>query len=648
MSNDTKPSFRLDRSTMTVLSILLAILLFLSVNIVSNTVFRSAQLDLTQDSLFTVSGGTRDILAALDEPITLKFYRSELVQQIPALAAYGTRVEELLERYAGLAGDKVKLEKFAPEQFSVEEDQAVGFGIQGVPVNAAGEVMYFGLAGTNSTDDEDIIPFFTPSREAFLEYDLSKLVFNLSKPGKTIVAMISSLPIAADQARRFAPWVAYEQAQQFFDIRIIGGNVKRISDETDVILLIQPTSLSPTTLYAIDQFVMRGGKAMIFADPHVEVNPPPQPQQGQPYTPPAGHALGPLLDAWGIEASPEGIVGDRIAAQRVAALSGGRRVVTEYLPWLSLGPVSINREDVVTRDLERINLIAAGQVGVKEGSSLTMTPLLFSSEQSQLLDINDVRPSPNPIQILTDFVASDEVLTIAGRFTGSAASAYPDGPPPREDSRTDAGPDPELVAEHLASSDGPINAIVIADADLLADQIWMQGGGGSQAVPVAQNGDLFVNMLDNLAGSASLIGLRGRGLSARAFTLVDEIRRDSELQFRSKERELLQNIEETQQRIAELQRTDEGQFILSVEQQKTISDLRREIVRARAELREVQHALQEDIDQLDATLKVINIGAIPLLIALVALALFFARRARFGRRIRSTRGELAVTGGRAS
>lgn len=648
MPNISKPSFRLDRSTLTVISIVLAIILFLSVNIVSNTVFRSAQLDLTQDSLFTVSGGTREILAELDEPLTLKFYRSELVQQIPALAAYATRVEELLERYAGLAGDKIKLEKFAPEQFSVEEDQAVGFGIQGVPVNAAGEVMYFGLAGTNSTDDEDIIPFFTPSREAFLEYDLSKLVFNLSKPGKTIVAMISSLPIAADQARRFAPWVAYEQAQQFFDIRIIGGNVKRISGETDLILLIQPTSLSPTTLYAIDQFVMRGGKAMIFADPHVEVNPPPQPQQGQPYAPPAGHALGLLLDAWGIEASPDGIVGDRIAAQRVAALSGGRRVVTEYLPWLSLGPVSINREDVVTRDLERINLIAAGQVSVKEGSSLTMTSLLFSSEQSQMLDINAVRPNPNPIQILTDFEASNEVFTIAGRFTGPADSAYPDGPPPREDSRADSGPDPELVAEHRARSDGPINAIVIADADLLADQIWMQGGGGSQAVPVAQNGDLFVNMLDNLAGSASLIGLRGRGLSARAFTLVDDIRRDAELQFRSKERELLQNIGETQQRIADLQQTDEGQFILSVEQQKTISDLRRDIVRKRAELREVQHALQEDIDQLEATLKVVNIGAIPLLIALVALALFFARRARFGRRIRSTRGELAVTGGRES
>ena len=176
----------------------------------------------------------------------------------------------------------------------------------------------------------------------------------------------------------------------------------------------------------------------------------------------------------------------------------------------------------------------------------------------------------------------------------------------------------------------------------------MQGGGGSQAVPVAQNGDLFVNMLENLAGSASLIGLRGRGLSARPFTLVDEIRRDAELQFRSKERELLQNIESTQARIAELQRTDEGQFILSADQQRAIGDFRRDIVRSRAELREVQHALQQDIDDLDATIKVVNIGAIPLLIALVAIGLFFVRRQRFGRRIRSTRGELAVTGGRAS
>jgi len=648
MTKQSKAGPKLDRNTMTVLSIVLAIVLFLAVNIISNSVFKSAQLDLTEDALFTVTDGTREILTALDEPVTLKFYRSEQVQQIPALAAYATRVEELLDRYAGLADGKIKLEKFAPEQFSVEEDQAVGFGIQGVPISSAGEVMYFGLAGTNSTDDEDIIPFFTPSREAFLEYDLSKLVFNLSKPGKTVVAMISSLPIAADQARRFAPWVAYEHAQQFFDIRIIGGNIKRISDDTDMVLLIQPTNLSPTTQYAIDQFVMRGGKALIFADPHVEVNPPPQTQQGQPYIPPAGHALGALFDAWGIQADPSGVVGDRIAAQRVAALSGGRRVVTEYLPWLSLGPISINRDDVITQDLERINLIAAGRVGVREGSGLTMTPLLFSSAQSQLLDVEAIRPNPNPIQILTDFKASGDVMTIAGRFTGAAQSAFPDGPPDREDDRNATGPDPDLVAEHRAQSDGSITAIVVADADLLADQIWMQAGGGSQAVPVAQNGDLFVNMLENLAGSASLIGLRGRGLSARPFTLVDEIRRDAELQFRSKERELLQNIESTQARIAELQRTDEGQFILSADQQRAIGDFRRDIVRSRAELREVQHALQQDIDDLDATIKVVNIGAIPLLIALVAIGLFFVRRQRFGRRIRSTRGELAVTGGRAS
>ena len=648
MASEKQTGRNVDRNAMTVASIVLAIVLFLSINVISNSVFRSAQLDLTEDSLFTVTPGTRDILAALDEPVTLKYYRSERVQQIPALASYATRVEELLERYADLADGKIKLEKYVPEQFSIEEDQAVGFGIQGVPISAAGEVMYFGLAGTNSTDDEDIIPIFAPSREAFLEYDLSKLIFNLSKPGKTTVAMISSLPIAADQARRFAPWVAYEQAQQFFDIRIIGGNVRRIDDDIDIVLLIQPKSLSKTTQYAIDQFMMRGGKALVFADPYVEVDPPPQPQPGQPYQPPKGHEMGELLDGWGVQIDDSKVVGDRISAQRVAALSGGRRVVTEYLPWLSLGPVSINRDDVVTQDLERVNVITAGQVGVKEGASLTMTPLLFSSEQAELLDIDAVRPNPNPVQILTDFKPANQVFPIAGRFAGQAKSAFPDGPPDRDDDRTVTGPDPELVAEHLSESKSPISLIVVADADLLADQIWMQGGGGSQAVPVAQNGDLFVNMLDNLAGSASLIGLRGRGLSTRPFTLVDEIRRDAELQFRSKERDLLQNIEETQTRIRELQRTDEGQFILSAEQQQAIGDLRRDIVRKRAELREVQHALQEDIDALEAWLKVINVGAIPLLVALIAIVLFFVRRAHFGRRIRSTRGELAVTGGRAT
>ena len=637
-----------DRNRLTAVSIILVILLFLSINVLSNQLLKTAQIDLTQDRLFTVSEATKDILGSLDEPITLRLYKSKKVSRVPSLASYAVRVEELLEHYERLAAGRIILQVYEPEQFSVEEDQAVGFGIQAVPISGAGDVIYFGLAGTNSTDDEDVIPLFTPERESFLEYDLSKLVYNLSLPRKTTVAMISTLPLAADPQRGYEPWVAYQQAMQFFDMRILGGNTKKIDNQTDILLLIQPTSLSDTTLYAIDQFVMRGGKLLAFIDPHVEVKPPPRQEPGQPYRPPPSHAIGRLLDAWGVEMPVDRVLGDRMAAQRVAALSGGRRVVTEYLPWLSIGQFGMNPMDVVTSEIERVNLISSGYLKLSEGSKLKIEPLIYTSEQSQLLAIDRVRPNPNPVEILASFEAEKRSFPIAARFTGVVKTAFPEGPPDQEDDRTAVGPDPELVKVHRDLSDDQAVMIIVADADLLADQIWMRGGGGTLAVPIAQNGDFFVNTLDNLAGSTGLIALRGRGLSNRPFTMVDEIRRNSELQYRTKERELLQKLKETERNIARLRTEDEGQAILSEDQQKAISEFRRDMVRTRAELRKVQHALQEDIETLDARLKLINIGVIPLLIAFFALVLALVRRIRFSRRIRSQRGEVAVTGGRLS
>lgn len=634
MSDGSANSERsVDRRAYTIASIVLAIILFLAVNIFSNTVFKTAQIDLTQESLFTVSQATKNILGNLDEPVVLRLYVSERVRDgIPALSTYADRVEELLRQYERLAGGNVRLEVFEPEQFSPEEDTAVGYGIQGIPASAAGDVMYFGLAGTNSTDDEDIIPFFTPGREAFLEYDLSKLVFNLSRPKKTLVGLISSLPLAADPRTRYAPWVVHEQASQFFDMRIMGGEINEIDAEVDILMLVQPTSLDDRTLYAIDQYILRGGTAIIFVDPHPEFFPQPQGQQRQ-YQPPPGHTLGPLFDAWGIDVPADDIVGDRIAAQRVNAVSGGRRIVTDYLPWISLDRAGIEASDVVTSEIERVSLLSPGHLVRREDSPLTMTPLIFSTEQSMLIDVNEIRPLPNPMALLTDFVAENTNYPLAARFSGSLTTAFPDGPPKRVNPRGEEVVEDSDSIPQLRESAEPTNIIIVADTDMLADQAWLRGSGGT-AVPIAQNGDFVVNALDNLAGSADLIALRGRGLSNRPFDTVAEIRRDAELRFRSKERELIESLRETEQRIAQLQQEDEGTAIQSTEQRQAIETFRADMLVKRAELRGVQHSLVSEIDRLDSILKVLNIGAIPILIGLFAIGLAIVRRVRYSRRIR--------------
>ena len=622
-----------DRRVYTIGSIVLAIILFLAVNIFSNAVFKTARIDLTQESLFTVSQATMNILGALDEPVVLRLYISKRVRDdIPALSTYADRVEELLRQYERLAGGNIRLEAFEPEQFSPEEDTAVGYGIQGIPASAAGDVMYFGLAGTNSTDDEDIIPFFAPGREAFLEYDLSKLVFNLSRPKKTLIGLISSLPLTADPRARYAPWVVHEQASQFFDMRIMGGEINEIDEEVDILMLVQPTSLDDRTLYAIDQYFLRGGAGLIFVDPHSEVFPQPQGRQRQ-YQPPPDHTLGPLFEAWGIDMPLDQVVGDRLAAQRVNAVSAGRRIVTDYLPWMALDRAGIEADDVVTAEIERVSLLSPGHLVQREDSPLEMTPLIFSSEQSMLIDVNDIRPLPNPLALLTDFQAENTNYVLAARFSGSLKTVFPDGPPKRVNPRGEEVVEESDSIPQLLESRIPTNIIVVADTDLLADRTWLRGTGGT-AVPIAQNGDFVVNALDNLAGSADLIALRGRGLSNRPFGTVAEIRRDAELKFRSKERELIESLQEAEQRIAQLQQEDEGTAFLSTEQSDAIESFRADMLVKRAELREVQHALVRDIDRLESILKVLNIGAIPLLIGLFAIGLAVVRRARFSRRIR--------------
>ena len=622
-----------DRRVYTIGSIVLAIILFLAVNIFSNAVFKTARIDLTEDSLFTVSQATKNILGNLDEPVVLRLYISKRVRDdIPALSTYADRVEACLRQYERLAGGNIRLEAFEPEQFSPEEDTAVGYGIQGIPASAAGDVLYFGLAGTNSTDDEDIIPFFAPGREAFLEYDLSKLVFNLSRPKKTLVALISSLPLAADPQARYAPWVVHEQASQFFGMRIMGGEINEIDEEVDILMLVQPTSLDDRTLYAIDQYFLRGGAGLIFVDPHSEVFPQPQGRQRQ-YQPPPDHTLGPLFDAWGLDLPLDKVVGDRVAAQRVNATSAGRRIVTEYLPWIALERASIEADDVVTAEIERISLLSPGHLVLREDSTLKMTPLLFSSKQSMLIDVDDIRPLPNPLGLLTNFQAENTNYVLAARLTGSLKTAFPDGPPKRVNPRGEEVVEASDSIPQLRESQAPFSRIVVADTDLLADRTWLRGGGGT-AVPIAQNGDFVVNALDNLAGSADLIALRGRGLSNRPFGTVAEIRRDAELKFRSKERELIESLREAEERIVQLQEEDQGTAILSTEQSDEIESFRADMLVKRAELRGVQRALVKDIDRLESILKVLNIGAIPLLIGLFAIALAVVRRVRFSRRLR--------------
>ncbi|MCA0448612.1 MAG: Gldg family protein [Proteobacteria bacterium] len=296
---------KMGRSALGGMGIALAAILFVAVNSLAGPLLQGLRLDLTSDKLFTLSQGTRAILGRIDEPVTLRFYYSErLGREIPSYGVYAVRVREMLEEYRDAARGKLRLQIIDPPPFSDEEDRAVAFGLQAVPLNQQGETVYFGLAGSNTADKEESIAFFQPDRERFLEYDLTKLVYNLATPKKPVVGLMTMIPMAGEfrSMRPTPPSAVYSQLTQFFEVRGIEPNATEIPADIGVLMLVHPKELPESTLYAIDQFAMRGGRLLVFVDPHAESDAArggPAAMGGN-----TGSDLKKIFDAWGIEMEP--------------------------------------------------------------------------------------------------------------------------------------------------------------------------------------------------------------------------------------------------------------------------------------------------------------------------------------------------------
>ncbi len=627
-----------DHNKLGAVALILAVVLFLAINIFSESSIKGVQVDLTDKSLFTLSEGTTDTLAAVKEPITLRFFSTrKLIETMPGLTGYGARVKELLERYVALSNGAIKLELINPEPFSPEEDRAVGFGLSGVPITEAGDLGYFGIAATNTTDDKDVIPFLTPQRERFLEYDLTRMINNLANPKKKVIALVTGLPVDSDPLKKYKPWAIVNQLKQFFEVRTQGLTPK-ITDDVDLLMVIHPFGLSDISKYMIDQYVLRGGKAIVFVDPHAEEGG----RSNRALRLPSGlgSAMPELFKAWGLKFDRDKVLGDLKAGQRVQAGvdSYGRPIITRYVAWTSYGPENFNKEDVTLAQLKLVNFGTPGFLEVQKDAKTIVTPLITSTESSGPFDAAMVRQNPQPAEILKAFKPKNKSYVIAARITGNANSAFPDGPP-KDDAKStkkaavDKKKKITKPKPHLKASTKPLNIIVVADTDFIADLFWLRTQdlfGQTVTVPNANNGDFVVNAADNLAGSTSLISLRSRGLSARPFELVQKLQDDAENKYRAKERALMKELEDVQKKMGKLQTQEraKGASVLSSKQKQAIIKFRKRVLEIRRELRQVQLNLRRDIDNLDSRLKLINIAAMPAAIALFAIVIALVRRNR--------------------
>jgi ABC-type uncharacterized transport system involved in gliding motility auxiliary subunit len=622
------------------LGLALVAVIFLAATMASNTLLRGLRLDLTEDNLYTLSSGTRELLRSIEEPINLYFFFSDReTADVQFLRSYAVRVSEILEEFAAVSNGALALQQIDPVPFSEDEDRAAQYGLTDIGASLLGDSIYFGLAATNTIGEEAIIEVFDPAKEASLEYDLARLIYSLATGEKTVVGLLSGVPMTGgfdpQSQQPMQPWTITQQVRQLFEVRELASSLTRIDDEINLLWLVHPVDLDDATLYAIDQFVMRGGRALIFVDPLAETAPTAPGPTGM--GAPSSSDLGLLFDAWGIEFDAGSIVADNRYALSINTGQSPRPV--RHIGYIGLEPGAISSDDLVTAGLGSINVATAGHLQLAEGASITFEPLLTSSADSALVAAARFQFLADPGDLLTEFTADATEYVLAARIQGRLQSAFPDGPPlgdsPEDDSLQDAPSGGDASAEHIASVDSS-GLLVVADVDVLNDMLWVsrqRGFLGQQILTAfANNGDFISNAIGNLAGSEYLVGLKGRAAFSRPFDRVEGLRRDADARFRTTEQQLQAELSETERRLGELQaaRDDSGSgsLLMTPEQQVEVDRFRSEQLRIRQELRSVRRELDSSIEGLGTVLKLTNIVIVPLALALLALVAYFLRKSR--------------------
>jgi ABC-type uncharacterized transport system involved in gliding motility auxiliary subunit len=599
--------------------------LFVGSTVLFDQLLRGARLDLTENRLYTLADGTERLVATLKEPIDLYFYFSRAsAREAPYLGIYATRVRELLEEIAARSGGRVRLHVIDPQPYSEEEDRAAELGLRSVALEVGGDPVWFGLAGTNSTDGRALIEFFQPQKEAFLEYDVARLIHALAEPRRRVVGLVSSLPLvtAFDPARGgMRPgWAIEERIAELFDVRTIPPDAATLPDGLDALVVVHPKGLSPALKFAIDRYVARGGRLLLFVDPDA--------QQDDSATQRAALYAGgdrtstfePMLSAWGVRYDPLQVLGD-LGHALVVGDADGRPV--RHLAFAGFGADALAGRDPVTAALETVNAGTPGFLTFEARDGVTVEPLITSSPESAPIAVEKIAMSTTPEALRSGFTPQKRRYVVAARLSGRLPSAYPNGAP----EGVAAPSAPEAPAR-------PATVVVVADTDLLSDMLWVRTQtlfGQRVTEAWANNADFVLNALDQLTGSDDLIGIRGRASFSRPFTRVDALRASADDRLRAKESELQDELRATERKLVDLQaRRDDpdAAVALTPEQQAEVARFEQEKVRIRRELREVRRGLDVEIDRLGATLKLLNVAAVPLLLSVGALTVAAVRRRR--------------------
>lgn len=597
------------------LGIGLVILAVVLANIIAQHLF--FRIDLTQERLYTLSDGTKNMLRALPEHVTLKLFYTDSVEGVPPhIATYAQRVQDLLQEYNAHGGADLIIDIFDPAPDSDAQEWAQKYGLHGSLLNPMDpdSLFYFGLVA-ESLDHVEAIPFLDPQRESFLEYDISRMIYSVTHPERKTVGIFSSLPVTGSpqmpimlqQQQQHAPWIFVKELEKTFDVESIPTNTTTIAENIDILLIIHPKNLSDETLFAIDQFILRGGNTIAFVDPcsFTDIDA----DMGFPM--PGSSSLNRLFEAYGFTVPENEVVVDLDRATTIA--TGPNRAECSPV-WLSGGKEMVNTDEIMTAGLSSLLLPVAGHIVTNDAASPTLTPLFLSSPN--VMTVPPFAAQQSAEQLRAGFSALDTPLILAAHIRDTFATAFPDGPPPSvthtDDVRTQAT--------------RPVSLIVVADVDMLADQFTVQevnffGMRGHQ--PFNNNTHFLMNAINQLSGDENLISLRSRATFRRPFHVVEELERDAQRRWLDHERELAAELQAVQQRLQQLamQQDESQRLILTPEQQEQIEAFRQRQHEVSRNLRDVRRKLRAEIDALGMRLAFYNIALIPLLVALCGISL---------------------------
>jgi len=632
------------------LAALALVIMFVAANVTATTWFRSWRLDLTESQLYSISSGTQATLDELSEPIELKLYFSrDAATPVPQLTAYAARVREMLQTYAARSHGRVRFIEVDVEAFSEEEDDAVEAGIEPVRPYQGADPIYFGLAGANAIDERRTLAWLDPQREATLEYEITRLIYELENPDRIRVGLITSLPIepGGDPRTMSGAQTTFSvEMGRFFEVTKLTPDFSAIPD-VDVLAIIHPGALDEQQLYAIDQFVLRNGRVFVALDPASLSGG--EPANFDPFNPvmpaPTASTLEPLMQRWGVTMQPTVVLDaeNALPVQVQDPQTGAPGQAPQPL-FFSVPPSGLDSEDLMTAWLRRgMNFGLAGGLSWSERDGVEVTPLARTSGQTMRLPAAQALMRPTPYDIAAMWPPSaGRIETIALRLSGNLESAYPEGRPaeaaplPVEGepvAPTPVVPQAEALAAHLARSETPGQIVVVADVDFLADDFYVDPQSGGAA---ADNASFVINAIEVLGGSEALVSLRSRAPALRRMDLVEDMEADADRRIRDTQEELEGELRDAEARLAELQARGRGSGYFSgnlgaemtAEETAEIERFRARVLEVRGNLRGVERDLRGDINTLEAVVIFINVWLAPLLIAAGGMVLFWRRQRR--------------------